>query len=263
MRKFYAIIQAIATIFIAIVGFQGYSDGSHVMTWLGIRLSETGFMVLLLALVVFDIFSLKSAFGADKAAEKAQEESLNKAREATPLTGEPCEVTLTRLSSAIGSAMGVRVYLNGQEQEVLKNGKTVRMSTQLAENELTVRYNADGGSRSINFTAEPGGQVRITLKYTGAVLTIADERAEKPGEADEKGRYRPLRRGYVLWSIINMPIYLLGLVPLFKTLRAAKEPYEDVANNLLKSAKIWNIVLSCLLLSAVISVVIMISRLNQ
>lgn len=255
MKKTYAILGLIVTIIIAVIGFSGYSDGSRYMTWFGIELSQTGFLVLVLAFAVFDIFSLKSAFGADKAAEKQQSEALDKAKDAAPLTGEPCEVALTRLPSALGCAMGVRVYLNGQEQEVLKNGQTVRMTTPLAENGLTVRYNADGVSRSINFTAEPGGHVRITLKYTGAVLTIADEQTAQASETDAKGRCRPLRTGYVVWSIINLPVYLLGLVPLVKTLRAAKQPYEDVAQKQLKSAKIWNIVLSCLLIMIAISVI--------
>ena len=36
MKKTYAILGIIVTIIIAIIGFSGYSDGSHYMTWFGI-----------------------------------------------------------------------------------------------------------------------------------------------------------------------------------------------------------------------------------
>lgn len=251
MRKAYAIFGCVATVIIAAVGLSGYSAGTRYITWFGIQLSQGGFIALLFGFAVLDFFAVKKAFGADMKVEEAQSAALARAKDAERLEGEPCRVTLTRLPSAIGSAMGVRVFLNGVEQETLRNGKTIVMQTGLAKNELQVLYNADGAGRTLQFDAEPGGSLRVTLKYTGAVLTLQDSAVADPGEPDHKGRYRPVRKGYILWAILNMPIYLLGLVPLVKTLRAAKQPYDDVAANQLRSAKIWNIVLSCLLVIVV------------
>lgn len=61
-----------------------------------------------------------------------------------------------------------------------------------------------------------------------------------------------------------MPLYLIGIIPLRKTLRAAKEPHEDLAKHLLKSAKIWNIgISSFILVSILIYIVIYIVMLNR
>ena len=72
----------------------------------------------------------------------------------------------------VGCAMGVQVYLNGEYQDVVKNGKSVHMQTNLKFNELSVHYNADNAARSIEFEARSGGNVEIELKYTGAKLTV-------------------------------------------------------------------------------------------
>lgn len=252
MKKTQAILTTLFTVLIAVVGFSGYSDGSHYISYFGIRLSQGAFMVLVAVFVAIDVFALKSAFSKDKAAEELQSKAQAKAHDAPLLEGAPCAVSLTRLPSAIGAAVGIRVFLNGEEQELLKNGKTIRMQTNLAENELMVRYNADSMTRTVAFGAKPGGQVRITLKYTGGVLAVQDDVADAPASAaDEKGRYRPVKTGYVVWSILNMPLYFMGIIPLRKTLRAAKEPYEDVASHLLKSARAWNIGLSCFLIMVI------------
>lgn len=253
MKKTQAILTTLFTIVLTIVGFSGYSDGSLYISYFGIRLSQGAFMALVGVFVVIDIFTLKSAFKKDKTADELQSKAQNKAQHAPLLEGAPCTVSLTRLPSAIGAAMGVRVFLNGAEQELLKNGKTIRMQTKLAENELMVHYKADNTTRTLPFQAKAGAQVRITLKYTGGVLALQDDVADAPaGAADEKGRYRPLKTGYVVWSILNMLLYLIGIIPLRKTLRAAKEPHEDVANHLLKSARAWNIGISSFIIAVLI-----------
>lgn len=254
MKKVYAIIGCIFTVVIAVAGLSGYSAGTHYMTWFGIKLSQGGFLAVVALFVALDIISLKNAFGAEKRTQEMQREAQTRAADAPALEGAPCTVYLTRLPSAAGAAVGVRVFLNGAEQEVLKNGKTIAMQTSLAQNELMVMYTGDVPARTLQFEAEAGGEMRITLKYMGAVLTVCDKDAAPVGPADEKGRYRPLKTGYILWSILNMPIYLLGLVPLIKTLNAAKQPYEDVARRQLRSAKIWNIVLSCILALLILTV---------
>lgn len=193
MKKSQAIFSILFTIALAVLGFSGYSDGSRYITYLGIRLSQAMFTVLIGVFVVIDIFALKSAFGKDKAAEELQSEAQTKAYDAPRLEGAPCGISLTRLPGAIGAAMGVRVFLNGVEKELLKNGKTIQMQTYLAENELMVRYNADNATRTIAFQAKPGGQVRITLNYMKGVLAVQDDLASAPeSTANEKGRYRPL-----------------------------------------------------------------------
>lgn len=254
MNKATAVISCIFTAVLAVVGLSGYSAGTHYITWFGIRLSQGGFLILIGVFIVWDILALKKAFGADRQTQEAQSEALARAESAQPLEGAPCTVYLTRLSSVAGSAMGVRVFLNGREQEVLRNGKTVMMQTSLQQNELTLRYNAGGTVRTLSFDAQAGGSVHVILNYNRGLLTLQEGAPAIAGEADERGRYRPVKTGYILWSIVNMPIYFLGLVPLFKTLGAAKQPIEDIAQRQLHAAKVWNIVLSCLLVMVVVTV---------
>ena len=175
MAKTRAILGIIVTVLIAIVGFSTYSGGNGYMTWFGIKLSSGAFMALVAAFVVFDVFAVKNAFGAQKKEEQAQtaiKERIAEQNADAEKLDSPCNVTLTRLSSMVGCAMGVQVYLNGEYQDVVKNGKSVHMQTNLKFNELSVHYNADNAARSIEFEARPGGNVEIELTYTGAKLTV-------------------------------------------------------------------------------------------
>ena len=174
MKKFQAILFTLVTVVIAIVGFSGYSDGSHYIEWFGIELSKNWFLIFILVFAVIDFFTLKSAFGKDKFIEEMKDKALQTGSLASEMEN-PCTISLTRPGNILGAAMGVRVFLNSVEQEVLKNGSTIFMKTELIHNELTVRYNADDAVRSINFDATPGGNVNITLKYVGAKLIIEDE----------------------------------------------------------------------------------------
>ena len=174
MKKTTAILGCIAIVLIAVVGFSTYSGHSGTMTWFGIELSPVAFCILIAVFAVLDFFNVKSAFGAEKKLQEAQEAAQTRAgaraASSAPL-GTPCEVEITRKSSMVGAAMGVDVYLNGENQGVLKNGQTVRMRTSLAENELSIHYRADGTSKTVEFSAPEGGRVCYELKYTGAVLT--------------------------------------------------------------------------------------------
>lgn len=84
----------------------------------------------------------------------------------------PCTVSITRPRSVLGAIVDVRVLLNGAEIGTLGNGETLDFTTEHSINELTVKYDADNTTSSITFDAEPGGSVHITLKYSGARLTI-------------------------------------------------------------------------------------------
>ncbi|MDR0699015.1 MAG: hypothetical protein LBG28_07340 [Tannerella sp.] len=173
MKKFNAIAWALFTVFIAIVGFSGYNDGTHYMTWFGIELSETGFLLLIVVFSISDIFVLKNAFGKDKFIDEMKD----KAAETFNKTNEmeiPCTVTLTRPGNIFGIAMGVRVFLNGIDQGILKNEETIILQTWLILNELIVRFNADDVVSSAKFNAAPGGNVHIILNYIKKELIVKD-----------------------------------------------------------------------------------------
>ena len=171
MKKARVILGFGVTVLLAVIGFGAYSSGTHYMTWFGIKLSQTGFTVLIGIFLLLDILALRSAATKGRELEQANTQAMEKAREGEKLE-DGCTVSITRLSSFVGSAAGVHVYLNGVEQGILKNGKTLSFVTNAVQNELSVSYSADGTTRSIAFLATPGGQVSITLKYSGAVLTL-------------------------------------------------------------------------------------------
>ncbi|MDR2476091.1 MAG: hypothetical protein LBD45_09580 [Bacteroidales bacterium] len=172
MKKFQAIMWVVATVCLAIGGFMGYSDGSSYITWFGIKLSEGGFIFMIIVFVIIDISVLINAFSKDKFIAEMDEKAQETETVASDLSA-PCTVSLTRPSKMTGWATGVRVFLNGVEQEKLRNGETVRMETVFSKNKLSVRYNnADEMVRSVNFDAQAGGHVRIELQYVKGELTV-------------------------------------------------------------------------------------------
>ena len=175
----YAIIRCVAMIFIAAAGLSSYTDGSHYMTWFGIPLSQGGFAILMCVFLFFNIRSIMSAFKIDKALEEAKkqnEASLYEVRERAikmeKLDGEPCVVSLTRPSKAREANMGVRVFLNGWEQGVLKNGGTLSMRTSYFKNELAAWYQSNNSLHTCEFMAHSGGNIALSLQYDKAEFSI-------------------------------------------------------------------------------------------
>lgn len=174
MAKFQAILGGVVTVILAAVGLSGYAEGSHVMTWFGIELNQTGFLILIAVFAVIDFFALRRAFGQSGAGTP---DAGIKQPDMTdvPRLARPCRVTVERQRTMIGAAMGVQVYLNGVDQGVLKNGKQLTFATEYEQNTLRVHYSADGVEKELAFTGISGGQVQVRLKYVGAVLTLVDD----------------------------------------------------------------------------------------
>jgi hypothetical protein len=83
----------------------------------------------------------------------------------------PCRVALMRSSNVIGSFTNLRVFMNGEEQEKIGNGKTITMQTGLSQNLLTV-VDGEDNSKTIEFEAESGGNVNVSLQFAGMVMTV-------------------------------------------------------------------------------------------
>jgi hypothetical protein len=120
--------------------------------------------------LLYDIYAIYRYKKAQSTIREAIQESL--VNESSKIES-PCTVSLTRTRNIVGCVVKVRVFLNGVEQEVLKNGKTVVMQTYLSQNILTI-CSADDVTRSIRFEATPEGNVNCTFKYVGVTLTIND-----------------------------------------------------------------------------------------
>lgn len=175
--KIGSILWTIITIILAIVGFSGYASGDRYMEWFGIRLSETGFTVLILVFLAIDIMSIYSSFKGQKKQQQTQLENLSNFQARTDLEQlqVPCTVNVTRGSSMMGAVMSCPVYLNYIQVGVLKNGQTITFNTNLKENVLTINYDAGGSIKPFPFTAYPGGNLHIDFKYTGAKLSLREQ----------------------------------------------------------------------------------------
>jgi hypothetical protein len=91
----------------------------------------------------------------------------------------PCTVSVTRSVNFVGAAGNMRVFLNGREQGILRNGQTVVMQTGVVRNELNIHFRDQGPFSSIEFDAEPGGNVDIKFSYILGRLAIGDSEAEE------------------------------------------------------------------------------------
>jgi len=107
----------------------------------------------------------EQGIGQDLAATKQRAESSAK-------LAEPCNVSVTRLSSFVAAVVPSAVFLNGNRVGVLKNGGTLNLSTEYADNELMIRNPVD---RTIQFEGVPGGLVKLefsTKARGGGSLTL-------------------------------------------------------------------------------------------
>lgn len=259
-HRVYAVLGMVMTIILACVGGYGYTSGEYIITFWGIALSQFVFWLLVLALAGRFVYLLANAFGKAKTGTDDVPAAIREVQRPAKEDGaeqlnEACEVVLTRFRSAVGAAMGVRVFLNGVEKGTIRNGGTLSMRAWRADCTLSVLYDADASTRSIRFAAKPGGCIRITLKYMGCVLTEQSE-VERPAAPDARGYRRPVSAGLIAWSAVNVLVFCLGLVPLFKAIRAAKETYEDEARRDRRAALIWNIVLSAILVQTLASILV-------
>ena len=178
MQKFSAVFSCILTVLIAVLGISVYASGNGYMPWFGIKMSPGVFGGLIAGLGVYDYYAIRKAFGAKKQTEEAEDAAKQRVaarnHDVAPLEA-PCTVSLTRVSSSFGCAMGIQVYMNGFPIGVIKNGQTLSAATNVKYNELSVHYNADNSANSIVFEAIPGGAIQIELKYVGAKLTIVGQ----------------------------------------------------------------------------------------
>lgn len=77
----------------------------------------------------------------------------------------PCRVTVTRLSSFAGKLDKLRVFLNGNDVGVLKDGEALNLSTDWSSNELLLMGSESQCSRPLQFTATSGGHVSVRAKH--------------------------------------------------------------------------------------------------
>lgn len=250
-----AIYDILWSLGIMLWGFRVMEEGGTILL-LGIELQPVVFIGIVAVTMFIEAASLvniirKGPIEEEVAAKLEEEKEAEAAAmaEASEKLSAPCKVYIVHRKGSIGSANKGKMTLNCQEMEPLKNGDVQQTDTLLARNRLTAE--CVGFARQVlTFDAPASGAVRVDVSLVpgrGILLEEnpnTDYQTPLPGQA----RVRPLRVGLVLWSISNLWCYLLGLVPLIKTLRASKHPFDDIAEIQVKSAVKWNTWMTALLL---------------
>ncbi|MDR1406852.1 MAG: leucine-rich repeat domain-containing protein [Tannerella sp.] len=82
---------------------------------------------------------------------------------------EPCTVRLYREARYSGAFSSLRVFLNGVEQEPLKNGQAIEMQTDRPRNRIAIKWRKSNMGY-FSFDAIPGGAVQIN--YSAATTNF-------------------------------------------------------------------------------------------
>lgn len=252
-KKAGAVYDILWSIGILIWGLQVMADDGTILLF-GAELPPAAFIgivgVMLLSEVASLIGIIKSAPLEEEEAKKIVEEKqaeIDRIREAGVKLSAPCTLYIVHRQGFIGPANQIQLTVNGQELPKFGNGDVVRTELSFAQNKLTA--GCIGMQREIELDATAGGTLRldVLLKAGKGILLEKNPNTDYRKASPDKKRVRPLKIGLVLWSITNLWCYLLGIVPLRKTLRAARHPFDDIADIRLRSARKWNLWMTGLL----------------
>ncbi len=251
-KKAGAVYDILWSVGILIWGVQVMQDGGSIALFGRVEVPPIAFIGIVALMIASEIGTLvktvKDEPAEIEAAKKLEEEKraeIARIEETAEKLSAPCTLYIVHRQGMIGSA---QLTLNGRELQALGNGDIARTELTLAQNKLTAVCKGEA-EREIILDAPASGTLRVdVLLKIGKGLLLeenpnTDYREAPPG----KKRVRPLHIGLVLWSVSNFWCYLLGLVPLVKTLRAARHPFDDIADIRLRSARKWNLWMSGLL----------------
>ncbi|MDI9521006.1 MAG: hypothetical protein QM308_07655 [Bacillota bacterium] len=251
-KKAGAIYDLIWSIGILVWGVGVMNDGGTIVLFGSIKLPPIAFIGIIVLVIISEIIALISAIRqapieaeAENKRVEEQQQQIAQLEATAERLAAPSALYIVHKQGIIGSANKIRLTLNGRELTPLGSGGVVQTELAFAHNRLSAV--CEGVAlKEIEFDAPASGPVRVDVLFktgTGIVLEQnpnTDYREPQPG----KKRVRSVKIGLVLWSILNFWCYFLGIVPLVKTLRAAKHPFDDIAQQRLNSAKKWNLWMS-------------------
>lgn len=233
-----------------------YEDGDSIALFGTIELPPVVFILILVGVMISEVVTLVQAFREKPApieeAASAEQAAIEQ-REAARIDA-PCALYIVHMRGIIGTAAKVQLTLNGHSIGELANSAYLLARTEVRENRLVATGAGFPHGAEIEFQAQSGGEVRVNLELRsgkGIQMSLADAVGYRVPRHGKK-RVRPVKKGYILWSITNFWAYLLGIVPLIMTLKAAKTPFDDVAAQKLRSAKKWNLWMTGILLGAMV-----------
>lgn len=254
-KKAGAVYDILWSVGILIWGIQVMRDGGRIALFGRVEVPPVAFIGVIVLIIASEIGTLvktvkdePAEIEAAKRIEKEKQAEIARIEETGEKLSAPCTLYIVHRQGLIGSANQIQLAINGRKLPDFGNGDFVHTELTLVHNRLAAECNGVS-QREIEFNAPAGGVMRIdVLLKTGKGILLeenpnTDYREAPPGQK----RVRPLKIGLVLWSISNFWCYLLGIVPLKKTLRAARHPFDDVADLKLRSARKWNLWMTGLL----------------
>ncbi len=263
-KKAGAVYDIIWSVGILLWSVSVMQDGGTIVLFGSIELPPMVFIGIMVLVILSEIGTLikiskeapLEAEAEKKRLEEQQQEIARMEASAETLTTSRTLYIVHR-QGIIGSANKIQLTLNGRELPALANGDIVRAKLTFLHNRLTAVCSGVL-QKEIEFDASPSGNMRIdVLLKTGKGIMLKENpnihyREIPPG----KKRVRPVNIGLVLWSISNFWCYLLGIVPLTKTLRATRHPFDDIAQLRLASAKKWNLWMTGVLMIIALAVIL-------
>ncbi|MGI6696934.1 MAG: hypothetical protein ACOX6O_12005 [Christensenellales bacterium] len=245
-------------------GVSVMQDGGSIALFGSIELPPMAFIGIMALVIFSEIASLIKISRqapleaeAEKKRVEEQQQEVIRIESAAEKLATPGELYIVHRQGIIGSANKIQLTLNGRELPALGNGEIVRTKLTLADNRLT---SVCSGvlQKEIKFNAPPSGAMRIdvVLKAGKGILLEENPNVHYREIPPGKKRVRPVNVGMALWSITNFWCYLLGIVPLRKTLRASKHPFDDIAQLRLNSAKKWNLWMTGILIVATLTFIL-------
>ena len=92
---------------------------------------------------------------------------------------KPCFIYIKRPWNYIGGGVGVRVFLNGTEQEKLRNGETLPLQTDRNKNELYLQYGKKKPIAMRRFDATAGSEIYMEYSHFNGYVNIMSEKFEE------------------------------------------------------------------------------------
>jgi len=92
---------------------------------------------------------------------------------------KPCFIYIRRPWNYIGGGVGIRVFLNGVEQEKLRNGETLALQTDRNKNELYLQYGKKMPIAIRRFDATAGSEIYMEYSHFNGYVNIMSEKSQE------------------------------------------------------------------------------------
>jgi len=145
----------------------------NMVVFYGTKLAQKKLIVPAGTKATYEADPLWSQFGTIEESSQPADNAATAQENSTATLTEPCAIHLTRTTNFVGGGVSLQVFLNGEEQEKLKNGSTIDLQTDRVKNELLIQQ----GKNPVvikRFDATSGGDIKIEFSFFFGALKIVE-----------------------------------------------------------------------------------------